>query len=125
MKKHRLYKWISRMAMLSGIPALTMVFGCENEKLYGPPVEVLYGPPSDYMIMGEVHDKENDRPLPAVLIQDENGDTMASTSENGEFLLMTNTCTDLVFSKDGYIAKDTTLCPSEGNLVYLQKHAEE
>ena len=41
MKKHSLYKWFRRVAMLSGIPALTMMFACM--KKYGAPNDVIWG----------------------------------------------------------------------------------
>ena len=121
----KIYKWLSRLAILSGIPALTML--CDCSKLYGPPydVEVLYGPPSDYQVFGKVLDKESNQPVSDVLVQGENGDSVALTNGNGEFEMWSSNCKDLVFSKDGYQSKDTTLCPAEERLVYLQKQAEE
>jgi hypothetical protein len=124
MKKNAFYKWIHRMAVLSGIPALTMM--CDCAKLYGPPpIEVLYGPPSDFMVFGTVLDKENNQPISDVIVQGENGDTVASTNEDGTFELGAVNCQDLVFSKDGYQSKDTTLCPAEERLVFMQKQSEE
>lgn len=125
MKTHRLFKWLSRMAMLSGIPALTMVFGCEHEKLYGPPVDVVYGPPSDYQVFGKVLDKESHQPVSDVLVQGENGDLLTTTNGNGEFEMWSTDCKDLVFSKDDYQSKDTTLCPAEERLVFMQKQTKE
>ena len=123
MKKHILFRCFRRMAMFSGIPALTMM--CDCAKLYGPPVEVLYGPPADYQVFGKVLDKESNQPVSDVLVQGENGDSVASTNENGEFELWSTECKDLVFSKDGYQSKDTTLCPAEERLVFMQKQSEE
>ena len=123
MKTHTLLRWFSRMAMLSGIPALSVM--CDCAKLYGPPVEVLYGPPSDYRVFGKVLDKESNQPVSDVLVQGENGDTLAATNENGEFEFGSTICKDLVFSKDGYQSKDTTLCPAEERLVFMQKQPEE
>ena len=121
----KIYKWLSRLAMLSGIPALTMM--CDCAKLYGPPsdVEVLYGPPSDYQVFGKVLDKESQQPVSDVLIQGENGDSLTTTNLNGEFEVWSPNCKDLVFSKDGYKSKDTTLCPAEERLVLMNKQPEE
>ena len=123
MKTHTLFRWFRRMAMFSGIPALSMM--CDCAKLYGPPVDVLYGPPTDYQIFGKVLDKENNQPVFDVLVRGENGDSVASTNENGEFEVWSMECKDLVFSKDGYRSKDTTLCPVEERLVFMQKKPEE
>ena len=123
MKKHSLYKWIRHIAVFSGIPALTMLYDCA--KLYGPPIEVLYGPPSDYQVFGKVLDKESNQPISDVLVQGEDGDSVAATNENGEFEIWSIECKDLVFSKDGYQSKDTTLCPAEERLVFMQKQSEE
>ena len=117
------FKWIRRVAMLSGIPALTMM--CDCAKLYGPPVETLYGPPSDYQVFGIVLDKESNQPVPDVLVQGENGDSVVSTNANGEFEMWSTNCKELVFSKEGYQSKDTTLCPAKESLVILQKQTEE
>ena len=119
----RIFKWIRRVAMLSGIPALTMM--CDCAKLYGPPVETLYGPPSDYQVFGKVLDKENNQPVSDVLVQGENGDSLTSTNENGEFEMLSKDCKYLIFSKEGYQSKDTTLCPAEERLVFMQKQPEE
>ena len=123
MKKHTLFRWFHRIAMLSGIPALTMM--CDCAKLYGPPVEVLYGPPSDYQVFGKVLDKESHQPVSDVHVQGANGDSLTTTNENGEFEIWSTECKDLVFSKDGYQSKDTTLCPAEERLVFMQKQSEE
>ena len=123
MKTHTLLRWFSRMAMLSGIPALSVM--CDCAKLYGPPVEVLYGPPSDYQVFGKVLDKESNQPVSDVLVQGENGNTLTATNENGEFEFGSTTCKELVFSKDGYQSKDTTLCPAEERLVFMKKQPEE
>lgn len=123
MKTRILFRWFRRMAMFSGIPALSMM--CDCAKLYGPPVDVLYGPPTDYQIFGKVLDKESNQPISDVIVQVENGDTEATTNENGEFELMSTDCKDLVFSKDGYQSKDTTLCPVEERRVFMQKKPEE
>ena len=123
MKKFTLFRWFRRLAMLSGIPALTMM--CDCEKLYGPPVEVLYGPPSDYQVFGKVLDKESHQPISDVQVQDANGDSLTTTDMIGGFEVWSADCKDLVFSKEGYQSKDTTLCPAEERLVYLQKQAEE
>ena len=124
MKKNAFNKWIHRMAMLSGIPAL-MTMMCDCAKLYGPPVEVLYGPPSDYQVFGKVLDKESHQPVTDVRVQGANGDSLTLTNENGEFEVWSNDCKELVFSKDGYQSKDTTLCPAEERLVTMQKQSEE
>ena len=123
MKNHSFYRWIRRVAMFSGIPALTMM--CDCAKLYGPPADVLYGPPTDYQVFGKVLDKESKQPISDVLVQGENGDSVASTNENGEFEVWSMECKDLVFSKDGYQSKDTTLCPSEERLVFMQKQSSK
>lgn len=65
MKKHSLYKWFRRVAMLSGIPALTMMFACA--KMYGPPSNVIWG---------EVLGEETNSPIPEVVIQDEDSNLM-------------------------------------------------
>lgn len=119
----KIFRWIHRIAMFSGIPAFTMM--CDCAKLYGPPTEVLYGPPSDYQVFGKVLDKESNQPVPDVLVQGENGDSVASTNENGEFEVWSTECKDLAFRKKGYQSKDTTLCPAEGRLVYMQMQSEE
>ena len=119
----KIYRWIHRIAMFTGIPALTMM--CDCAKLYGPPVEVLYGPPADYQVFGKVLDKESNQPVSDVLVQGENGDSVTSTNENGEFEVWSAECKDLVFSKDGYQSKDTTLCPSEERLVFMQKQSSK
>ena len=71
MKKHRLYKWLSRWAMSLGIP---MMFGCA--KLYGPPP-----PPEE--VYGTVRESETDSP--EVIVQDKMGDTLAMSVVYGEF----------------------------------------
>ena len=111
------------MAVFSGIPALTMLYDCA--KLYGPPIEVLYGPPSDYQVFGKVLDKESNRPISDVLVQGEDGDSVAATNENGEFEMLSKDCKYLIFSKECYQSKDTTLCPAEERLVFMQKQLEE
>lgn len=119
----KIFRWIHRIAMFTGIPALTMM--CDCAKLYGPPTEVLYGPPNDYQVFGKVLDKESNQPVSDVLVQGENGDSVASTNENGEFEVQSTECKDLVFRKEGYQSKDTTLCPAEERLVFMQKQSEE
>ena len=112
MKKHTLYKWFRRVAMLSGIPALTMMFACMKK----------YGAPND-VIWGAVFDKETDQPIPEVIVQDENSHPMDTTDEYGQFQLTTRDCVDLTFSKEGYQMKDTTLCPSFENQIFLEKQS--
>ena len=97
----KIFRWIHRIAMFSGIPAITMM--CDCAKLYGPPTEVLYGPPSDYQVFGKVLDKESNQPVSDVLVQGENGDSVASTNENGEFEVWSTECKDLAFRKKGYL----------------------
>ena len=109
----KIFRWIHRIAIFTGIPALTMM--CDCAKLYGPPTEVLYGPPTDYQVFGKVLDKESNQPVPDVLVQ----------GENGEFEVQSTECKDLVFRKEGYQSKDTTLCPAEERLVFMQKQSEE
>ncbi len=41
MKKHSLYKWFRRVAMLSGITIVAMMFSCT--KTYGPPDDMQWG----------------------------------------------------------------------------------
>jgi len=65
MKNHSFYRWFRRVAILSGIPALTMMFACE--KMYGPPNDVIWG---------EVLDEEKNPPIPEVVIQDEDSNLM-------------------------------------------------
>ena len=65
MKKHAFYKRFRRVAMLSGIPALTMMFACA--KMYGPPNDVNWG---------EVLGEETNPPIPEVVIQDEDSNLM-------------------------------------------------
>lgn len=114
MKRHSFYRWFRRMAMLSGIPALTMMFACMKK----------YGSPND-VIWGLVLEKEH-QPIPEVLIQDENGDSLTSTDEYGSYeLLNVQSCKDLTFSKVGYYSKDTTLCPTEDGTIYMKKIAEK
>ena len=114
MKKHSLYKWFRRVAMLSGIPALTMMFACMEK----------YGAPND-VIWGAVLDQETDQLIPEVIIQDEDGHPMDTTGEYGQFELTTSECVDLTFSKEGYHSKDTTLCPPTDGTIYLKKIAKE
>ena len=70
-KKHALYKWLSRGAMSLGIP---MMFGCA--KLYGPPP-----PPEE--VYGTGRDSESDSP--EVVVQGGMGDTLAMSVVYGEF----------------------------------------
>ena len=114
MKKHSLYKWLRRMAMLSGIPALTVMFACMKK----------YGSPND-VIWGAVLDQETAQPVPEVIVQDENSHPMDTTDERGQFQLTTWDCVDLTFSKEGYQSKDTTLCPSFGVTVFMKRETEE
>ena len=114
MKRHSIYKWFRRVAMFSGIPALTMMFACMKK----------YGAPND-VIWGAVFDKETDQPIPEVIIQDENSQPMDTTDEYGQFQLITRDCMDLTFSKEGYHSKDTTLCPSFGVTVFMKKETKE
>ena len=102
------------MAVLSGIPALTMM--CDCAKLYGPPSDVIWG---------AVLDQETNQPIPEVIIQDENSHPMDTTDELGQFELTTRECVDLTFSKEGYHSKDTTLCPSLGVTVFMKRETEE
>ena len=105
------------MAMLSGIPALTMVSACGEQ-------ECLYGPPSD-VIWGAVLEKEH-QPISGVLVQDENGDSLTSTDDNGSYeLLNVRNCKELIFSKEGYQSKDTTLCPATDGSIYMKKIDEK
>ena len=124
MKTHTLFRWFRRMAMFSGIPALSMM--CDCAKLYGPPVDVLYGPPTDYQIFGKVLDKESNQPISGVLVQDEDGDSLTSTDDNGSYeLLNVQHCKDLTFIKEGYQTKDTTLCPTMDGSIYMKKITEK
>ena len=65
MKRHAFYRWFRRVAMLSGIPALTMMFACA--KMYGPPNKVNWE---------EVLDEETNSPIPEVVIQEEESNLM-------------------------------------------------
>ena len=115
MKRHSIYKWFRRVAMLSGIPALTMMFACCCK----------YGMPSDW-IYGVVIDEETNGLIPEVVIGSE-GDVLTVTNEDGEFRLVTENCIDLEFSKPGYQVKDTMICPSQNVpvTIKLQKQPEE
>lgn len=65
MKRHPFYKWFRRVAMLSGIPAVTMMFACCCK----------YGMPKD--VFGVVVDKETHGVITEVSIQlegDSDGD---------------------------------------------------
>ena len=118
MKKHTFYRWFRRVAMLSGIPALTMLFACGEH-------ECLYGPPSD-VIWGSVLEKGTERPIPEVVIKDENSLPLDTTDEYGQFELTARDCEDFTFSKEGYQSKDTMLCPAvHSRMIYLEKLPEE
>lgn len=115
MKKHSFYKRFRRVAMLSGIPALTVVFTtcCK------------YGMPNDW-IYGVVIDEEANGVIPEVVIESE-GDFLTVTDEFGEFRLVTENCIDLKFSKDGYQVKDTMICTPQhvSVTIKLQKQSAE
>ena len=114
MKNHLIYKWLRRMAMLSGIPILAMMFAtCKK-----------YGVPDDMRIWGQVRDNETKNPIAGVKIETENHDQI-STNEYGSFNLYSSNCQNLIFSKDGYQSKDTTLCPNTDTRIFLQKQPEE
>ena len=118
MRKHSLYNWFHRVAMFLGIPSLTTFFACcEHECLYGPPSDVIWG----------VVLEKDYQPISRVLVQDENGDSLTSTDDNGSYeLLNVQNCKDLIFSKDGYQTKDTTLCTTGyPRMIYLEKQSEE
>ena len=117
MEKHSFYKWFRRVAMLSGIPALTTMFACdEHECLYGPPSDVIWG-----VVMGKEY-----HPISGVLVQDENGDSLTLTNDSGFYeLLNVQDCMDLTFSKEGYQTKDTTLCPTSDGAIYMKKVTEK
>ena len=114
MKKHSFYKRFRRMAMLSGIPALTMMFACACK----------YGMPNEDMIWGQVLDKDTESPIADVEVRtDDYGQT--STDEFGCFNLYSTICDDFSFSKEGYVTKDTLLCHDNDNIIYLEKQADE
>jgi len=114
MKRHFFYKWFRRVAMLSGIPAVTMVFTCCCK----------YGMPED--VFGVVVDKETHGAIPEVSIQLEGETTVITTDEYGEFHLGSGNCENLIFSKEGYRPKDTTLCPTGyPRMIYLEKQSEK
>ena len=113
MKKHSIYRWFRRVAMLSGIPALTMIFTtcCK------------YGMPDD-LIKGKVVDKETNSPVSGALIEyNYGGETF--TDERGAFKLYTFDCADMTISRIDYQAKDTTLCSDEEHVIKLQRLPEE
>ncbi|MBR7023704.1 MAG: hypothetical protein IKI09_09610 [Bacteroidales bacterium] len=114
MKKHSFYKRFRRVAMLSGIPALTMMFACCCK----------YGMPSEDMIWGQVLDKDTETPIADVEVRTDNqGQT--STDEFGCFNLFSTNCGDFVFSKEGYATKDTLLCHNVDNKIFMQKQSAE
>ena len=113
MKKHTFYKWFRRMAMLSGIPALTMMFACTCK----------YGMPRD-LVKGKIVDKETNSPVSGALIEyNHGGETF--TDEQGTFELHTFDCADMTITRVGYQAKDTTLCSDEEHVIKLQRLPEE
>lgn len=114
MKKHSIYKWFRRVAMLSGIPALTMMFACCCK----------YGMPNEDMILGQVLDKETENPIADVEVKTE-GHGQTSTDEYGCFNLYSTVCDDFSFSKEGYATKDTLLCHDVDNRIFLEKLPEE
>ena len=115
MKNHSLYKWFRRVAMLSGIPTLTMMFACCCK----------YGMPNDW-IYGVVVDEETYGVIPEVFFESE-GNVLTVTDEFGEFRLVTESCINLEFSKEGYQAKDTMICTPQHVpiTIKLQKQSEE
>ena len=114
MKKHSFYKWFRRVAMLSGIPTVTMIFACCCK----------YGMPSEDVIWGQVLDKETENPIADVEVKTENhGQT--STDEYGCFDLYSTVCDDFSFRKEGYAMKDTLLCHGQDNTIFLEKLHEE
>ena len=56
MKKHSLYKWFRRVAMLSGITIVALMFACT--KKYGPPDDMNWGQVLDR----ETQEVSNDAP---------------------------------------------------------------
>lgn len=114
MKKHSIYRWFRNLAMLSGIPAFTVIFACCCK----------YGMPEEAVIWGQVRENETKNPIAGVEIETENhGQT--STDEYGFFNLYSSNCQNLIFSKDGYQPKDTTLCPNTDTRIFLEKQTEE
>ena len=65
MKRHAFYRWLRRMAMFSGIPALTMMFACAKE--YGPPSDVNWSEVLEKVPVSEAH------------VQDEDGESLTTT----------------------------------------------
>ena len=65
MKKHSFYKWLRRVAIFSGIPALTMMFACMKK----------YGAPND-VVWSEVLNEETKSSVPEVVIQERDGNLM-------------------------------------------------
>ena len=116
MKKHSFYRWLRRVAMFSGIPALTMIFACCCK----------YGMPEDEDVFGVVVDKETHGAIPGVSIRLEVQTTVVTTDEYGEFYLGSGNCENLTFSKEDYLSKDTTLCPAvHSRMIYLEKLPEK
>lgn len=120
MKKHSVYKWLRRVAMFSGIPIFGLLFSCCCK--YG--TNVMYGVPYPDCINGLVMDKATQEGLPNVSVQAADGSISVYTDEVGRFILDKNDCTDLIFSKEDYQSKDTTLCPDLQNVVELQKQSD-
>ncbi len=114
MKKHSIYKWFRRMAMLSGIPALTMMFSCACK----------YGMPSEDMIWDQVLDKDTENPIADVEVRTDNlGQT--SADEFGCFNMYSANCDDFSFSKEGYATKNTLLCYDVDNIIFMEKRLTE
>ena len=114
MKRHSIYRWFRRVAMLSGIPILAMMFTCCKK----------YGVPDDIRIWGRVLDKETREPIEDVDIQC-HGSFHLHTMATGDFELLDNECADMYLTKEGYQSKDTMLCPGINHKIYLEKLSEE
>ena len=65
MKRHAFYRWLRRMAMFSGIPALTMLFACAKE--YGSSSNVNWSVVLEKGLVSEAH------------VQDEGDESLTTT----------------------------------------------
>ena len=119
MKTHTLFRWFRRVAMLSGIPALTMMFACCCK--YGMPDNLMSG-----YVYDNVYDDSSEPAIQNVSVQLKDGSTVATTDEYGYFYFTSGNCEDLCFSKEGYQSKDTTLCPDNyHHIILMEKLPEE
>ena len=76
------------------------------------------------VIWGQVLDNETKNPIADVEIEAENH-SQTKTNEFGCFDLYSSNCLNLVFGKEGYQSKDTTLCPNSDTRIFLEKQSAE